>query len=68
MTRPSWLLRVTTSAITVLAGTTLFGSSCAADIRDGIRSAGLDFVEGTAGSILDRFIPIDDFLNPPDPA
>lgn len=38
------------------------GTGCLYDIRQSVISAGLDFVEGTAGTIIESLIPVDTLL------
>lgn len=45
-----------------LPGSTLLGTSCAEDIRLSLVSAGLDFIEGSAGTILEALFPVEDFV------
>jgi hypothetical protein len=43
-------------------GASLLGSSCAQDIRNSIVAAGLDFVEQSAGTVLDALVPVEEFV------
>ena len=47
----------------VLPGALAFGTSCLGDIRKSLVAAGLDFVEGTAGTVLETVFPVDDILS-----
>lgn len=44
-------------------GAGVLGTSCAEDIRRAVVAAGLDFVEGAAGTALETFIPVDELLS-----
>jgi hypothetical protein len=46
-----------------LPGALAFGTSCLGDIRKSLVAAGLDFVEGTAGTVLETVFPVDDILS-----
>ena len=64
MRRWRWSSGLLKMVLWVVPGTALLGSSCASDIRDAVRGAGLDFVEGAAGQVLETFIPVDNLLAP----
>lgn len=46
-----------------LPGSALLGTSCAEDVRLSLVSAGLDFIESSAGTVLETLIPVDDFVD-----
>lgn len=46
----------------VLPGALILGTSCAYNVRKSLVSAGLDFVKGTAGDVLDEFFPVQDLF------
>ncbi|MBI4716674.1 MAG: hypothetical protein HY763_02635 [Planctomycetes bacterium] len=56
--RPAWARL----AKLVVPGAIALGTSCAQDIRHSIVAAGLDFVEGTAGTILGEAFPVDELV------
>lgn len=62
MRRNGFVNRLVRVAVCAIPGAAIFGTSCAADIRKSIVAAGLDFVEGTAGTILSTVIPVEDFV------
>ncbi|MEK6674631.1 MAG: hypothetical protein AABZ47_03135 [Planctomycetota bacterium] len=51
-----WLLYFVPGAIAL-------GTSCASDIRKSLVAAGLDFVEGSAGLVLQTVVPVEDLLS-----
>jgi len=57
------MMRKATFMMWTASGTVMLGSSCAADIRDSIMSAGLDFVADSAKTVLDTLVPVEDMLN-----
>ena len=59
----SWSKRARRLVLWVLPGALAFGTSCLGDMRKSLVAAGLDFVEGTAGSILQAVIPVDEILS-----
>ena len=46
----------------VLPGALILGTSCAYNVRKSLVSAGLDFVKGTAGDVLDELFPVQDLF------
>ena len=60
--------KVTIMVIGLASGTALLGSSCTADVRDSLVSAGLDFVGDSAITVLDTLIPVEDILTGADGA
>ncbi len=59
----TWCSRMGRIMAITVPGMALWGTSCATDVRHAIVSAGLDFVEGTAGTVLETVFPIEDFLD-----
>jgi hypothetical protein len=64
MKRSRWLSRVLRSMLFLVPGTALLGSSCAADLRDSVAAAGMDFVEDATLQFLKSVFPVQDILNP----
>lgn len=62
MKRSRWISRVLKIVISMAAGGTVFATSCGEDLRNTLKAAGLDFVKSSAGTTLQTFIPIKDFL------
>lgn len=48
--------------VLVVPGAMALGTTCVSDMRDAVVAAGLDYVEGAAGTFLDTVIPIEDFI------
>lgn len=47
----------------LVPGAWVLGSSCASDIQDSLRAAGMDFVEESAGQVLGELLPVDEWLS-----
>ena len=54
--------RLVRLALVVLPGSAVLATSCAQDIRNTIVLAGLDFVEGAAGTLLEAAFPVGEIL------
>ena len=57
------VMRTATFVMWLATGTVMLGSSCAADVRDSLVSAGLDFVEDSASAVLERMVPVEEMMN-----
>jgi|CXWL01.1.fsa_nt_gi hypothetical protein len=62
--KQNWVVRFGRGLVLVASGGMVLGTSCARDIRESLVSAGLDFVEGSAGIVLESLFPIEDAINP----
>jgi len=62
MKKRSWTVRVQRALVLVSMGAAVLGTTCARDIRKSLVAAGLDFVEGSAGIVLENLFPIEDAL------
>lgn len=62
MAKRDWKIRIGSLIVFAVPGT-LLGTSCASDIRRSVVAAGLDFVEGSAGLVLETLFPIEDALD-----
>ncbi len=62
--KQNWVLRFGRGVVLVATGGMVLGTSCARDIRESVVAAGLDFVEGSAGIILESLFPVDEVINP----
>lgn len=62
--KQNWVLRFGRGLVLVATGGMVLGTSCARDIRESVVAAGLDFVEGSAGIILESLFPVDEVINP----
>ena len=49
----------------VVPGALALGTSCLGDVRKSLVAAGLDFVQDSAGIVLDAAFPIDEILSNP---
>lgn len=56
------LMQKATIVLWIASGSVLLGSSCASDIRDTLVSAGLDFIDASAITVLETFVPVEDIL------
>ena len=56
------MARKATVILWIVTGSVLLGSSCAADIRDTLVGAGLDFVGDSAVTVLETFVPVEAIL------
>ncbi len=62
MSASRWTSRLLKLALSVCLGGTLLSTSCGEDIRNSVKAAGLDFVEGAASDLLDTLFPVQDIL------
>ena len=62
--KQNWVVRIGRGLGLVASGGMVLGTSCARDIRESLVSAGLDFVEGSAGIVLEALFPVDERVNP----
>lgn len=62
MNRSKQKMRLSKCTLLLVPGASLLGTSCAEDLRLSIVAAGLDFVESSAGTILETLIPVEDFI------
>jgi len=68
MTRSCWVTRTVRLIMWLVPGAGMFGSSCASDVRESLVAASLDFVEESAGEVLNALIPVDEVLSGGDSA
>ena len=59
MHRHAMLAKMT---VLIVLGVLLPGSQCARDVRQGVVSGGIDFVEGTTVAVLETVFPIADII------
>ncbi len=57
MRKRPWTVRIIRGARWLVPGAALMGSSCAADLRDVILAAGVDFVGDWIAAILSGYLP-----------
>lgn len=58
----SWMTCLMRLLLWTVPGVAVLGSSCAADLKNAVVSAGLDFVEDSVGEALNTLIPVGDVL------
>lgn len=47
----------------IIPGSAVLGTSCAGDIRKSLVSAGLGFVEDSAGTVLEATFPVEEWVS-----
>ena len=62
--KQNWVVRFGRGMILVASGGMVLGTTCTRDIRESLVAAGLDFVEGSAGIVLESLFPIEAAVNP----
>jgi hypothetical protein len=62
MNRSRLTSRLLKLLLTICAGGTLFTNSCGEDLRNSVRSAGLDFVRTSTSQALQELIPVKDII------
>ena len=62
--KQNWVVRFGRGLVLVASGGMVLGTSCARDIRESLVAAGLDFVEGSAGIVLESMFPVEEVINP----
>lgn len=62
--KQNWMLRLGRGVVLVATGSMVLGTTCARDVRQALVAAGLDFVEGSAGIVLESLFPVEDAFNP----
>ncbi|GMU21777.1 MAG: hypothetical protein AMXMBFR13_18660 [Phycisphaerae bacterium] len=63
MRRQRQLIRVGKVVLWLVPGTAVLGTSCAADLRDAVTGAGVDFVGVATGELLQALFPVDQMVN-----
>lgn len=56
----SLVVNLKRALIFVTSGAVVLSTTCASDVRKSVVSAGLDFVESSAGIVLENLFPIQD--------
>ena len=51
------------AAMLLVPCATVLGTGCLYEIRQSVIAAGLDFVEGTVGTVIETLIPVEDILS-----
>lgn len=62
MKRRRWIGRVFVVLAYLVPGAAVMGTSCAADVRDTVIDAGVDFVGDSVGEFLDALFPVSEIV------
>ena len=62
MANARWMTRVVRMFMWLGCGAVVLGSSCASDVMNALVAAGLDFVEGSAETVLETVLPLETML------
>ena len=62
MTRRRWTIRAAKMLLWLVPGTTLLGTSCTQEFRDGLIDAGVVFMTNTATEVLQALFPVADWV------
>lgn len=62
--KKNWMVRFGRGVILMATGSMVLGTTCARDVRESLVAAGLDFVEGSAGIVLESLFPVEELVNP----